>query len=85
MSVGAVTVYGHGANAQAYMMDLCALGASPVNGDALERDGYAELNLSPEVDYQEARRLATDITQSLMSDQDYYDLKAFSYLPRGYT
>ena len=67
------------------MMDLCALGASPVNGDALERDGYAELNLSPEVDYQEARRLATDITQSLMSDQDYYDLKAFSYLPRGYT
>jgi hypothetical protein len=85
VSVGAVTVYGHDLEAHRYLTELSALGASPVDSSSIDRDGYAHLHLSREIDHDRVEVVATEIARDLMSDRDYYDLKVFSYLPRGYT
>jgi hypothetical protein len=84
VSVGPVTVYGHGFEARDYLTQLQALGAAPVDPDSTERDGYANLHLSKEIDYDRAKVLSTQIAQEYMTDRNYYNLKAFSYLPRNY-
>jgi hypothetical protein len=85
VSVGAVTVYGHGLEAHGYMTELSTFGASPVDGSSIDRDGYAHLHLSREIDHARVQVVANEIARNHMNDRDYYDLKSFSYLPRGYT
>ena len=85
VSVGAVTVYGHDRQAHQYMTELSAFGASPVDASSIDREGYASLHLSRDVDYDRSRAISSEIARDHMNDRDYYDLKAFSYLPRGYT
>ena len=85
VSVGAVTVYGHDLQAHLYMTELSAFGASPVDASSIDREGYADLHLSRHMDYDRTRAVTSEIARDHMNDRDYYDLKAFSYLPRGYT
>ena len=85
VSVSAMTVYGHGADTQRYLTELGAMGARPVDADSIERDGYTYLHLSRRIDFDQALTLGSEIAQAFMSDRDYYDLKSFSYFPRGYT
>jgi radical SAM superfamily enzyme YgiQ (UPF0313 family) len=84
VSVGAVMVYGHGSGARDYLTELQTLGAKCVDPDSVDRDGYAHLHLSKEIDYDRAKALSIQIAQEYMTDRNYYDLKAFSYLPRDY-
>lgn len=85
VSVGAVTVYGNGSTAHDYLRELAQFGARPADPASIDRDGYAQLHLSREIDVERASALTTEIAQEFMSDRDYYDLKSFSYLPRNYS
>ena len=67
------------------MTELSALGASPVDASSIDREGFAHLHLSREIDRDRVQALTNEIARDHMNDRDYYDLKAFSYLPRGYT
>jgi hypothetical protein len=85
VSVGPVAVYGHGASARRFLKELRSKGASAVDPGSIERDGYAHLHLSKDVDYDRAKAISLRLAQEFMGDRDYYDLKSFSYLPRGYS
>jgi hypothetical protein len=85
VSVGAVTVYGHDLAAHRYMTELSAFGASAVDAGSIDREGYAHLHLSRDIDHDRMQAVTNEIARDHMNDRDYYDLKAFSYLPRGYT
>ena len=67
------------------MAELTAFGASPVDVSSIDREGYANLHLSRQIDHDRTRAVTSEIARDHMTDRDYYDLKAFSYLPRGYT
>lgn len=85
VSVGPVAVYGHGASARRFLKQLRAKGASPVQPDSIERQGYAHLNLSKDIDYERGKAISISLAQEFMTDRGYFDLKSFSYLPRGYS
>ena len=68
-----------------YIDSLKKFGASLVREDSLESLGYAHLNLSSTIDFNEANKISLKIRQNIVSDNDYFDLKAFSYFDRCYT
>lgn len=47
--------------------------------------GVTRLNLSKEIDYFRSEELAIEISREFMTKRAYYDLKSFSYFPRGYS
>ena len=61
------------------------LGAIPVNNSDIQELGYANIHLSPEIDYEESKQVARRIRHQFISSKDYFDLKSFSYFPRSYT
>lgn len=85
VSVGPTVLYRYGQATQRLKSDFEALGASLVDRDALDRDGYAYLNLSKEIDHGLATQLSADIARECMTARDYFDLKSFSYLPPNYS
>ena len=52
----------------------------PMNN--IKRWGYSELNLSDEVDVNEAHRLAGVLKDCCMTYEDYYDIKRVGYMAR---
>ena len=78
-------VYGHGNKGQSFLREVSKLGATPVDTDSLANRGYARLNLSKDIDYATAVRICDDIQREFMDAKDYFDLKAFTYFPRGYS
>ncbi len=80
-----VMVYGCGPEARLMLAKLRALGADAVDEATIDADGYCNVHLSQEVDHALACAKARDISQRFMSARDYFDLKAFSYFPRGFT
>jgi hypothetical protein len=66
-----VVAYGRGERTSQYPQELATLGASPIDPETSDRDGYALMNLSPEMSHESANRHAI--------------AKAFTYLPRGYS
>jgi radical SAM superfamily enzyme YgiQ (UPF0313 family) len=68
-----------------FIDSLEKFGASLVSEDSLESHGYAHLNLSSTIDFNEAKNISMQIRQKIVSDNDYFDLKAFSYFNRYYT
>ena len=85
VSVGPVIVYRFGQASRIYLDSLRVFGATAVDADALDRLGFSELHLSPTLDRARARAISRLVSQHFMSDRDFFDLKAFSYLPRGLT
>ncbi len=85
VSVGPVVVYGHGTPAEKCLSELRFYGASVVDPESMERDGHTQLNLSPSFDHEKAEEKSLAIAKMFMTDRDYYDLKHFTYLERGYT
>jgi hypothetical protein len=85
VSAGPVVVYGRGEGASQYIQELATLGASPMDSEAADRDGYSLMNLSPTIDHESANQRSINIAKSFTTDLDYYDLKSFTYLPRGYS
>ncbi|MBP3955337.1 radical SAM protein [Gemmata sp. G18] len=82
VSVNPLVVYGRSPSAQSYLTSLEEYGATPVDHEALGRDGYAHMHLSPSIDYAASEALVGHISKMFMSDRDYYDLKYFCYFPR---
>ena len=60
-------------------------GASVPEGQSVEENGYANLNLSDELPLAKAKEYALEISRLVMSARDYYDIKSISYFERGYT
>ncbi len=59
-------------------------GASYVNDNDLEDKGYANINLSKELDYGQAKKMARELSRLIMTADDYFELKKFGYFPRNY-
>lgn len=85
VSVGPTIVFRYGQSGEAYLKSLVKLGARPVAQDNLDLYGYTHLDLSPSMPYAKAVTLAQTVSKSFMTERDYFDLKAFSYLPRSLT
>lgn len=85
LSVGPTILYRYGQATHSVKSEFESLGATVVEEEALDRDGYAHLHLSSEVDHDFATQFSSDLAREYMTARDYYDLKAFSYLPRDYS
>ena len=85
VSVNPLFVYRFGPESVRYVSGLRSIGASPVEADALERDGFARMHLSRSIYFERSLQMASEIRRQFMSARDYFDLKSFSYFPRGFT
>lgn len=85
VSVGPTIVFRYGPSTHDYIRQLAAHGATPVAKDALDRDGYTHLHLSPEMSHEAALETSGGICRDFMKIDDYFDLKSFSYFPRGFS
>ncbi len=85
VSVGPTILFRYGSATRALLTDFERQGASVVDPDALDRDGYAHLHLSPSLSHESAQAEAKRLSRSFMSARDYFDLKSFSYFPRSLT
>lgn len=83
VSVSFETIFGPN---NSYMVDhIKSLGASCVNSDDLEKKGYANINLSSEIDYNESLNIGKTISRMMMTADDYFELKKIGYFSRFYT
>lgn len=85
VSAGPLVVYRFDDESNRYLCSLRDLGAKPVDPFSLERDGIAKMHLSKDIDSETAESIATRVCQQFMSENDYFDLKKFSYFPRHYS
>lgn len=67
------------------LSELEQLGASIAEGDHFEDNGFAMLNLSPDISKERAAKLCQEIPQLIVNQRDFYDIKAFSYYPNSYS
>jgi radical SAM superfamily enzyme YgiQ (UPF0313 family) len=84
VSVNPLLVYGHDYNTIKYIEELKSLGAKPTNNNYNDR-GYCQMHLSPDISFEYSENIRIKICHSFMTDDDYYDLKSFSYLPPSLT
>jgi len=68
-----------------FVDSLSKFGAYLVCENSLEESGYAHLNLSSTIDYNEANNISLEIRQKIVTDKNYFDLKSFSYFDRFYS
>ncbi|MGW5841084.1 B12-binding domain-containing radical SAM protein [Methylorubrum extorquens] len=85
VSVGPVVAFGPPGLAGPFLRDLAAHGARPVDEGSAASTGVTQLHLSPRIDQAEAERLSLELSRRYMDADAYFDLKSFSYYPRGYT
>lgn len=64
--------------------DLISFGATVTDPCGLENNGFSYLNLSNDIDFSLAKKIAIKLSQKMMTAKDYYDLKKFGYFPRDY-
>jgi hypothetical protein len=84
VSVGPLVVF-LDENSKDFLSKIAKYGARPVNDDSLLSNGYVNLHLSDEIDFDRSCYIARQISKEFMSDRDYYDLKSFSYFSRNLT
>lgn len=60
-------------------LDLVGMGASLANPSQLSESGFADLDLSPEINNRDAVQICTEITQEFITARDYFELKRFAY------
>lgn len=78
VSVNPVVVYGPDGETD----NFTSLGAKII--DTSQDLGYSYMDLSSEINYDLALRLGNELSKSVMSHDDYFTLKKFSYFPRSY-
>lgn len=81
VSVGPMILYRDGS--ASLLQAIAQQGASIVDPDALEAEGFVDLHLSKEMPHDAAVAAALTVSRRFMTARDYFDLKSFSYLPRG--
>jgi radical SAM superfamily enzyme YgiQ (UPF0313 family) len=84
LSVNPLMVYGHDLNTLKYMKELEELGAKPVDSN-IQTKGYSRMHLSETISFDESEKIRIGLSQSFMTNDDYYDLKSFSYFPQSFT
>lgn len=67
------------------LSDLTELGATIPTGERIDDMGYIDLDLSPEIDHQEAKRISAHIPKYIANQKDFYEIKAISYFEKDYT
>ncbi|MBK7583776.1 MAG: radical SAM protein [Myxococcales bacterium] len=85
LSVGPTILFRYGQASLGLLREFATHGASATDPEALDRDGYASLHLSPAVSHEAAKSEALRLSRSFMSARDYFDLKSFSYFPRSFS
>nr|WP_165375132.1 radical SAM protein [Malaciobacter halophilus] len=83
LSVYPTLIYGSDKYAVNFLEEIKKYGASALNGN-IEDNCITNLNLSSEINYEKAKELSIQISKRFMTKDDYFDLKSFSYYPRGY-
>lgn len=83
VSVGPVMGFGWPESIRNYMDELVTYGASSASTQSIL--GVNHLNLSDDIDFDESLAISKNISRAFMSAEQYYFLKAFSYLPRDYS
>lgn len=85
VSVGPVIVFGPPRQAMPLIEAMEAQGARVVDATAADRTGISSMHLSSEIDADEAEGISLDLSRRYMNDDDYFDLKSFSYYSRYFT
>lgn len=85
VSVGPVIAFGPPSLVRPWLSQLESQGANAVDPNSANSSGITRLHLSAEIDQAEAEAMSLSLSRELMSADDYFDLKSFSYYPRGYT
>jgi hypothetical protein len=85
VSVGPVIAFGPPRGVEAFLREVAEVGARPVDPNSAATGGVTHLHLSSEISAEMAERLSLDLSRRYMTADDYFDLKSFSYYPRGYT
>jgi len=85
VSVGPVIVFGPPSQARPLLRQLEVLGAAAADPSDTDRTGISRLNLSAEIGHPEAEAMSLALSREFMDIDDYFDLKSFSYYPRGYS
>ncbi len=85
VSVGPVVVFGPPSTVGGFVSDLERRGARPVDPTSAARSGITQIHPSREIDAASAEAASLALSRRHMTRDDYFDLKGFSYYPRGYT
>lgn len=67
------------------LSELEQFGSSIAAEDHFEDNGFAILNLSPDISKERASKLCQEIPQLIANQRDFYDIKSFSYYPDSYS
>ena len=84
VSVGPVMVFGPPCQAAPLLEELERQGARAVDQSTADAHGITSIHPSAEIDAEGAEAISLDLSKRYMSQDDYFDLKAFSYYPRQY-
>lgn len=85
VSVGPVVVYGPPRLARSLIDDLASRGGRILDADAADQTGISAIHPSAEMDANAAERISIGLSRRYMNKDDYFDLKSFSYYPRGFS
>lgn len=85
VSVGPVIAYGPPRTADVLLKRWATQGARPVDNHSAIETGITNIHLSPDFDATSAELISLDLSRRYMNANAYFDLKSFSYYPRGYT
>jgi hypothetical protein len=85
VSVGPVIAYGPPKTANILLDEWAARGARPVDPRSADQTGITAMHLSHDFDAASVERISLELSRRYMDADAYFDLKGFSYYPRGYT
>lgn len=85
VSVGPVVVYGPPSHSEEFLGELAEFGARPVEVSSAEERGVTQVHLSAEINQEQAEIESIRLSRRYMTQDDYFDLKRFSYYPRDYS
>lgn len=82
ISANPLTIYLNGKNTSAYCDEIERLTGSKIDRAALYSTGLIDVDLSPEIGSEYAKKLCNELCGAVMSEEDYLDLKRICYMPR---
>ena len=84
VSVGPVVAFGPPRQSDPLIAELSALGGRAVDPSSAEGTGLTAIHPSDAMDADGAEEVSLGLSRRMMDEDDYFDLKSFSYYPRGY-
>lgn len=81
VSVGGLVYYKNMNNID----ELYALGASMQTENDLQDKGFSYMNLSSEIDANQAKEICLQVSKLVATQKDFFDIKKFSYYPQAYS